>query len=371
VEAVDRSSPSTERRRSQRVFQPVSLIVHGMDVLGQHFHERATAIDLNLHGCRYASRHHPPKNAWVTLEVPAVRSSVRARVTLVQHPNSIRELFQVSLELERPINIWGLDPNPLEWERVESSTNFTISPARENLRVAEASEAHTVPTTLATLLEKMAAPMTNASPEFSSWQEPGTVESTEQPIAESGPETQAPFPQGHSDTIERAIDPQTRAAAEAMENQVGRTLEEFQRRMNETERLFAERLAARQNEFERGWKLQLDNLFDQSRDLLARFEGTAECLRSETQEAKEVMGHLAQLRLQIEAAEASRNTFPVDAPVKEGTPGDHATADWRERLRTEMGLAQAQWKELLDSSLDGGAERLAGLLSTRAQDVLR
>ena len=36
-----------------------------------------------------------------------------------------------------------------------------------------------------------------------------------------------------------------------------------------------------------------------------------------------------------------------------------------------MALAQAQWKELLDSSLDSGVERLAGQLSARAQDVLR
>ena len=358
---MEASSSSTERRRSERISQPIALVIRGIDLLGQPFDERTTAAEVNLHGCRYSSRHHLPKNTWVTLEIPAVQSSVRARVARIQRPQSVRELFQIALELERPVNIWGLESAPLNWEQIEDSIDSGISPARENLREAEASEADTVPTTLATFLEKMAAPMTSAFSEFPGSQEPVAA-------AESAAEAQSPLLRELTNSIDRQARAAAEAAAAQAEGQVARSLEEFGRKVKESEELFAERLTARQSEFERGSRAQLEHLLDQSREVLARFEGTADALRLETQGAQEVMGHLAQLRLQIEAADAARNHTPTEAP--KAAASEDAVA-WRERLQSEMALAQAQWKELLDSSLDSGVERLAGQLSARAQDVLR
>ncbi len=85
---VDFTQPSTERRRSERVSDSLPLIVRGVDLLGQAFEERTTTLALNLHGCRYASKHHLPKNTWVTLELPqsAERRNVRARVTWIHRP---------------------------------------------------------------------------------------------------------------------------------------------------------------------------------------------------------------------------------------------------------------------------------------------
>ncbi len=67
---VDLNQPSTERRRSERVSESLPLIVRGIDLLGQPFEERTTTLAFNLHGCRYTSKHHLPRNTWVTLDLP-------------------------------------------------------------------------------------------------------------------------------------------------------------------------------------------------------------------------------------------------------------------------------------------------------------
>src|SRR4029077_20040250 len=70
VREVDSAQPSTERRRSERVSYSLPLIVRGVDLLAQPFEERPATLAFNLHGCRYASKHHLPKNTWITLELP-------------------------------------------------------------------------------------------------------------------------------------------------------------------------------------------------------------------------------------------------------------------------------------------------------------
>ena len=113
---MDSNQPSTQRRRSERVSRALPVIVRGIDLLGQPFEERTSTLSLNLHGCRYSSKHHLPKNTWVTLEVP--RSSggrnVRARVAWIQRPHSVREFFQIAVELESPANIWEADSGTAE-----------------------------------------------------------------------------------------------------------------------------------------------------------------------------------------------------------------------------------------------------------------
>ena len=123
MDHVNSNQPSMERRRSDRLFEPVPLVVRGIDLLGQPFEERTATLALNLHGCRYSSKHHLPKNTWVTLELPQARNhpNVRARVAWVQRPHSIRDFFQVAVELEGPANIWGVDAPPADWTTTERS----------------------------------------------------------------------------------------------------------------------------------------------------------------------------------------------------------------------------------------------------------
>ena len=127
VEAAASATPATvsqtprdaDLRRSSRIDHRVSLIVLGTDRVGQSFQEETSAVSLNLHGCRYSSRHDYPLGGWVTLQVGgedrANSPSVRARVRSVFSSKSPLELCQVGVELETPANVWGVAAPPEDW----------------------------------------------------------------------------------------------------------------------------------------------------------------------------------------------------------------------------------------------------------------
>lgn len=115
-------NPSEElrKRRSSRIVQAVPLVVTGVDALGRPFSERTSSLIINCHGCRYQSKHYVLKNMWVTLEVPHEEAgqpprTVRGRVAWIQRPRTVRQLFQVALELELPGNVWGIGFPPEDW----------------------------------------------------------------------------------------------------------------------------------------------------------------------------------------------------------------------------------------------------------------
>ncbi len=108
------------KRRSTRIVQAVPLTVAGVDALGRRFSEHTSTLIINCHGCRYQSKHYVLKNMWVTLEVPHPETgqpprTVRGRVAWIQRPRTVRQLFQVALELELPGNAWGIAFPPDDW----------------------------------------------------------------------------------------------------------------------------------------------------------------------------------------------------------------------------------------------------------------
>src|ERR1700722_5243638 len=108
------------KRRSTRIVQAVPLAVTGVDALGRPFTERTSTLIINCHGCRYQSKHYVLKNMWVTLEIPHPEGgqsarNVRGRVAWIQRPRTVRQLFQVALELELPGNAWGMAFPPEDW----------------------------------------------------------------------------------------------------------------------------------------------------------------------------------------------------------------------------------------------------------------
>ena len=116
------TSPTTElrKRRSTRIVQAVPLVVTGVDALGRPFAERTSTLIINCHGCRYQSKHYVLKNMWVNLEVPHPDAGhpprqVRGKVAWIQRPRTVRQLFQVALELETPGNAWGIGFPPEDW----------------------------------------------------------------------------------------------------------------------------------------------------------------------------------------------------------------------------------------------------------------
>ena len=108
------------KRRTTRIVQAVPLTVTGVDALGRPFQERTSTLIINCHGARYQSKHYVLKNMWVTLDVPhnepgRPARSVRGRVTWIQRPRTVRELFQIGVELEVGGNVWGIAFPPSDW----------------------------------------------------------------------------------------------------------------------------------------------------------------------------------------------------------------------------------------------------------------
>ncbi|MEQ1473636.1 MAG: hypothetical protein ABLQ96_07430 [Candidatus Acidiferrum sp.] len=108
---------------------PVTLIILGKNGLGQPFQEKTSSVSVNLHGCRYPSRHEYPVGSWVGIQViqpdgepnsPLMRAQVRS----IHTPDSPRELFQIGVELENPSNVWGVPSPPSDWQRL---TNGELS----------------------------------------------------------------------------------------------------------------------------------------------------------------------------------------------------------------------------------------------------
>ncbi len=110
-----------DARRSSRIERSVPLIVFGQNRMGEPFVERTVSTSLNLHGCRYPSRHDYGVGSWVTMQVVGLSvepkpPAVRARVRSVHTSQSSRELQQVGVELENPGNVWGIATPPQDWK---------------------------------------------------------------------------------------------------------------------------------------------------------------------------------------------------------------------------------------------------------------
>lgn len=133
-----------ESRRSTRIERSVPLIVFGQTRLGEPFVERTVSTSVNLHGCRYPSRHDYGVGTWITLQVVGLNvepapPAIRARVRSIHESQSTRELQQVGVELETPSNVWGIVTPPQDWLGVGEVTNSTpqFSPVAEHALEAE------------------------------------------------------------------------------------------------------------------------------------------------------------------------------------------------------------------------------------------
>jgi hypothetical protein len=158
-----------ESRRSTRIDRTVPLVVVGQTKLGLSFQERTSAVSLNLHGCRYPSRHDYAVGSWIGLQVLEANGEnaapvMRAQVRSIHPPMSPRELYQIGVELEAPANVWGVPSPPEDWLRL---LGIDPSKAHDAAMAAPATEHESHPT------EAGAAPtpvksMPPAGPEYRS-----------------------------------------------------------------------------------------------------------------------------------------------------------------------------------------------------------
>src|SRR5579859_6971011 len=154
-EGMTNASTELRKRRSTRIVQAVPLVVTGVDALGRPFVERTSSLIINCHGARYQSKHYVLKNMWVKLEIPHPESgqaprSVRGRVAWIQRPRTVRQLFQVALELEIPGNVWGIAFPPEDW--------FGFNPNAEKQIPANMPVEHAAPEPIASETEEHAMP---------------------------------------------------------------------------------------------------------------------------------------------------------------------------------------------------------------------
>jgi hypothetical protein len=324
VAEVASPHPGLQRRRSERVSKSLPLIVRGIDLLGQPFEERTSTVALNLHGCRYVSKHHLPKNTWVTLEIPQEppRRHVRARVAWIQRPHSVREFFQIAVELETPSNIWNVTDPPTSWEFRQTP----VEPAVEGLGELE---------------PRMAEPAMAASVKINSTEKFGPN------MIDEHSETASLHPQGSAgenplllqwsaELGRQAAEAASAAAARVLER-VERTIEEFTRLEKDVRENFSAQAAAQQALLG-SLQTELANGLEQAREHLQHLDRKAEALAREYEERTSRLSDLE---------------------------------SWRERLRSEMAVAQAQWNELLQSSLDSNVGRLVERLAGRSEEVLQ
>jgi hypothetical protein len=155
------ANPTTElrKRRSTRIVQAVPLVVTGVDALGRPFAERTSTLIINCHGCRYQSKHYVLKNMWVNLEVPHpdpghAPRRVRGKIAWIQRPRTVRQLFQVALELETPGNAWGIGFPPEDW----------FSFPEESLSVQNISPVEATGSSLPAAPSEMPLPIAEAEP---------------------------------------------------------------------------------------------------------------------------------------------------------------------------------------------------------------
>jgi hypothetical protein len=389
VREVDSTQPNTERRRSERVSDSLPLIVRGIDLLGQPFEERTTTLAFNLHGCRYASKHHLPKNTWVTLELPQSpeRRNVRARVSWIQRPHSVREFFQIAAELERPANLWGLETSPHSWTLVAASLDSWKQIQTESEKPSTEAMESTDSITLATYMGKLMSDMKSASPEMPEGESTGPFVFT--------PATDSPLLRELRAELEReamkAVETATARAqvkiqqeAEEIDQRHSDTAEEFFRRWRDeavrvqssARQEVSDQLAEMRKEFLDNLKSEFEENFGRARELMTELDRKAVALRAESEAAAESASRMAQARLQMEVVEAAGEAVraqkqPADLPTVDPVKIAAAAEKWRERVESEMALAQAQWNELLQSSIDKGMQRLVDQLSDRSQEILR
>jgi hypothetical protein len=422
-ETVAHQNEELRKRRSTRIMQAVPLAVTGVDALGRPFTERTSTLIINCHGCRYQSKHYVLKNMWVTLEVPHPETglaprTVRGRVAWIQRPRTVRQLFQVALELETPGNTWGIAFPPPDWlapsEAVRSNVygsaeevaqrssdaaeihlpltepDPSSAPVQDNLRVFPAPASATdaslqlarhmarlmadAKQQIQTAAREVAAQAVAAERRVSleEWEQKFSIAQEQLAQQVSGAITKI---QEESDTRSRAAHS---AAAEALQRELPRwiapQLEELIRELTQqiSNRAAAERTEQTQH---------LANAVESLRALCQQAEESAGRLRAQAEQADtqissraaESMREVDDLARQREvAANAHREAMSAAASEIEQqvrTALSEAHSSWRGQLNSEVEAAQARWRSTLENTLTESQAKAAAALEEHSRAI--
>ncbi len=425
------ANPNAElrKRRSTRIVQAVPLVVTGVDALGRPFVERTSSLILNCHGCRYQSKHYVLKNMWVTLEIPHPETgqpprSVRGRVAWIQRPRTVRQLFQVALELEVSGNVWGIAFPPVDWfpfpegvqvppvldgvpepqplpsplPPIEAEAPVSVSEAEipsantnDNLRVfpspASATDAslqlaRQVARLVADARQQIQAAAQEAASHAVSAERRLSFEQWEQKFAagraEFANETDRALERLQQETDKQAREALA-ATAETLRTELPRwlapQLEQLTRDL--TERLTREAVAQRDEHAE-----QIEIATDSLKATCQQAEETAARLKSHMEQAEAQIAARAESTARSLEESAKRHEESVTAQrqaleTKAAEVQQQATfaftsaqSSWQEQVSKELEAAQSQLRERLEGTLAEAQDRAAGGLNEHLRSLL-
>jgi hypothetical protein len=416
------------KRRSTRIVQAVPLMVTGVDALGRPFSERTSTLIINCHGCRYQSKHYVLKNMWVNLEVPHPESGraprhVRGRVAWIQRPRTVRQLFQVALELEAPGNVWGIGFAPEDWfplaeisEAIpagtpeEEATHSAVpagkteihvplsdpeltaasGPGSDNLRVfpspASATDASLqlsrhVTRLVAEAKQQIQAATRDAAAQAVAAERRVAFEQWEQKFAAAqeviSRETEESLEHIHKETAEHAKTAQN-ATAEALQSELPKWLApQLEQLASELASQLAREGSAQRAEHEQQLGQALEKLataFRESEAAATRLQTRAEQaearISGRTAEATQALEEAARQR--EEAAGSQRESLSAAAnqiQQQVSTALESAQASWHSHLASELETAEARWQNAVESRLRAAQEQSVQALLEKAREL--
>ncbi len=425
-EGIVNASAELRKRRSTRIVQAVPLLVTGVDALGRPFTERTSTLIINCHGCRYQSKHYVLKNMWVSLEIPHPETGhaprhVRGRVAWIQRPRTVRQLFQVALEMEVPGNAWGIGFAPDDW--------FAFADEGQNPASGEAPpETAQAPSAAAGTeihlpLNEPDLPTASGPDNLRVFPSPGSATDASLQIARQMTrllgEAKQQIHATARDAAVQAVSAERRVAFEQWEqkfaaarqeiaNEASRALDRIQQESDKRRKAAqTSAVEALQNELPKRLAPQFEQLtrdltMQLSRESSAQraghdqqFAGAVEKLQGVCQKAEETAAKLRALAEQSESQIAARvetasRAIEEAARQREESAGSQreslsaaaneiqqqasaalaaAQGSWHNQLAGEIEAAQARWQSTIESGLNAAQERSAGILNEQMRGL--
>ena len=413
------------KRRSTRIVQAVPLVVTGVDALGRPFAERTSTLIINCHGCRYQSKHYVLKNMWVNLEVPHSEPGhpprrVRGKVAWIQRPRTVRQLFQVALELENPGNVWGIGFPPEDWfafpeeplflpdavapvdatgsplpsapsgaplpiEEVEPGVatpdNIRVFPAPSSTTDASMQLARQVARLLAEARQQIHAAAREAAAQAVSSERRLAFEQLEQKMSafreDLARETSEALGTIHQETEAGTRSAQA-AAAESFKSELPKWLAPHLEQLTHefTSQLAKEGATQREEHEQQLSSAQetLQTLCAQADEAVAKLRTQAEMTETQVSARLESMRHDAQemARQREESTGTYRETLNAaiaEMQQRAAAAQNEAQSALRQHLTGEVQAAQSSWQEQLEQGLAAAQDKAAEKLKIHAQNL--
>ena len=350
ADSVAEAKFEAQKRRSTRLQQAVPLTVSGVDALGRSFQERTSTVVVNCHGCRYQSKHYVLKNTWVTLEVPRSEPGepprvARARVTWIQRPRTVRDLFQIGVELEVPGNLWGTAFSEPDWFPFPDNAEL-LAPSRQNLAL-EASIAPHADNLRVLPLSSPPEPLAAGAPQQFNDESRLELELTtaarEAIVQVAAAEAPALFA-----TLRNQLD---QAAQQSLQSLADSTIREARGAL---ENQFAE--AGKQQEAE--IRKQLETSLRQANREIQHVFQNAQASLHQTREAVTAAG---------DRGAALANAAIQDMQQRFGFHAEEASREWNARLHSDIAAATDLWHQRIENSLESAAQKAAERLASSSQ----